>query len=96
MSDPYHVGDEILLTGTFTDPVTGAVKDPTTAKCAVLKPDGTIVNLSPPTKLSTGVYQASFVPTVPGDHWYSFKGDGAATRYEDTILSVLKQRVPPP
>jgi hypothetical protein len=88
----YDIGDEIVLQGTFED-LTGDVEDPTSVACRVKSPDGTITTLSA-SKVSTGVYTASFGPSIEGVHWYRFEGTGAVTAAGERSFIVRIQQVP--
>jgi hypothetical protein len=91
---PYDIGDEVILTGLFTDPVTGDPKDPTAVTASIRTPDGTTSPLTAPTKISTGTYTTTFVPTQEGEHWWRFAGTGTATAAEEGVFAVRKRRVP--
>jgi hypothetical protein len=46
------------------------------------------------TRLSTGIYEATFTPAVAGEHWYRAVGLGAAKGAGESVFQVNKQRVP--
>jgi len=77
MNNTYAIGTEITLQGTIRD-LDGALADPTTVECEVINPARTITTCTV-TKLSTGLYEATFVPTMAGGHSYKFKGTGNIT-----------------
>lgn len=91
---PYDVGDEVILTGLFTDPVTGAPKDPTAVTASIRTPDGVTTALAVPTRESAGVYHVTFEAAQEGEHWWRFAGTGVATAAGEGVFAVRKRRVP--
>lgn len=89
--EPYDIGDTVQLTGTFTD-ANGALADPTTVVCRLLKPDGTTATLTA-TKQSTGVYTATATIDQDGTHWFRFTGSGTVGASDEDILKVQTRRV---
>lgn len=87
----YDLGDDVILTGTFT--VAGVPTDPTTATCKVAQPDASEVTVAL-AKLSTGVYEGTFTPTQTGEHWYRISGTGAAKAAGEDVFSIRKPHVP--
>lgn len=75
MSNSYAVGTLVTLTGTFKD-LAGTLTDPSTVECEVKTPDGEVTALSV-TRVSLGVYNATFTPVLIGGHSYKFQGTGA-------------------
>lgn len=93
---PYDLGDDVILTATFTTTVAGVdtPTNPTVVVCTVEAPDGTITTINNPTNPSVGVFEATFTPVVSGEHWYRFVGTGAAKAAGERSFSVRPQRVP--
>lgn len=93
----YDIGDDVILQGKFTTKVNGVdtLTDPTgTPTCKVAQPDGTEVAVAGVAKISTGVYECTFTPAQWGDHWYGYKGLGAAKAAGEAYFHVRKPRVP--
>jgi hypothetical protein len=95
MPDIYDIGDDVILTGSFTTLVDGVdtPTDPSTVTCKVRKPDGSEETIAPVHR-STGVYDATFTPTSSGEHWYRFEGTGAAKAAGEEYFTVRRRRVP--
>jgi hypothetical protein len=70
----YAIGTAITLKGTFKD-VNGVLTDPTTVECDVIQPNRQVSTITA-SKVSTGVYTATFTPMQPGGHSYKFSGTG--------------------
>lgn len=92
MINEYSIGEEVILTVKFrnrlgvpTDPVTveGAVKPPNTAAIEV---DFT------PTGI-TGEWEAVFMPTIEGKHWWRAQGTGTVDTAEERAFKVKPERV---
>jgi hypothetical protein len=70
----------------------GKLTAPGAATCKVRLPDGT--SSSPATSLiSTGRYQASYDPTLAGQHWYRFDGTTTAKGSGERSFLVAEKRV---
>lgn len=95
------LGDDVVLHAEFRTLIAGVetLTDPTGNTCTVTvaDPDGTVTDISGTvTRISQGVYEAVFTPTVAGGHWYRFEGAGAAKGAEEDSFTVRKRRVPAP
>jgi hypothetical protein len=88
---PYDIGDNVILSATFT--VNGVLTDPTAVACRVRNPDQSVTTITA-SKTSTGVYTATFTPTMKGEHWYRFEGTGTAKGADEAAFVVDPQRVP--
>lgn len=89
----YDIGDVAELTGTFTDPDTGALVDPAVVTCTVRHPD-TTTSSPTVTRTSTGVYVAEQDIDDDGTWWYAFDGEGIAQASAEKRFEVRKRRVP--
>src|SRR4051794_34190002 len=79
---------------TEADQVTvGTPTDPTTVTCKVMLPAGTESTLST-TGVTTGLFRASYTPSVDGDFYYRFVGTGVASGEKWRKFRVRPQRVP--
>jgi len=88
----YDIGTDIQMTGTFRD-LTGALADPSTVTAKLIDPTGSETTLSP-SKVSTGVYNATFTPSLSGWHYYRFAGTGSVTAAGEGAFYVKEQKVP--
>ena len=82
----YDIGDQIALTGTFTN-ASGALADPTTAAVKIKIPSGTEASYSP-TKTSTGIYAHAVTTTESGRYYYRFVGTGAVIAAAESFFDV--------
>ena len=87
MTNVYDIGDEIILTGTFT--INGVLTNPTTATWRLKAPDGTTTTPAV-TNPSTGVYKTTVTPTLVGRYTYRLEGTGAATAAEEAFFTVRR------
>jgi hypothetical protein len=71
----------------------GTPTDPTAVTCKVSLPDGTESTISA-SGVVTGRWEATFTPTLDGDHYYRFTGTGAATADAWRKFTVRPERVP--
>lgn len=71
----YQVGKVTVLVGRFTD-ASGNPVDPTTVTVTITAPDGT-PSTQAATKATTGVWEYTYTPGVPGQYQYVFTGTGA-------------------
>jgi hypothetical protein len=100
MAEPINLGDDVVLHAEFRTKVGGVdtLTDPTGNTCTfkVNDPTGveTTISGGSVTRLSTGIYEATFTPTVEGEHWYKAVGTGAAKGVGQSVFPVDKQRVP--
>lgn len=87
----YDVGDQVRLTGTFTNS-NGAAAN-TTAVCTVRKPDGTTSTPSV-TDGATGVYTADVTLDQAGRWRYRWSGTGDVIAAGEDSFDVRRRRVP--
>lgn len=81
-SDPFDVGDTVELEGLVK--VNDVLTNATTVRCFVTKPrTGAVVEITPVTHPSTGVYQATVVPDESGVWRYRFDSTGPAQTQHD-------------
>lgn len=70
----------------------GTPTDPTAVTGKVSQPDGSEVTLAP-SMIVQGRWEATFTPTLDGDHYYRFSGSGAATADSWKKFVVRPERV---
>lgn len=76
----YDIGDEVTLTGVFTD-TASALADPTTITFRLRTPDGGSTSLvygtdAALTRSTTGTYIVNWLTSAPGDYFYRYVGTG--------------------
>jgi hypothetical protein len=100
MAEPINIGDDVVLHAEFRTKVGGVdtLTDPAGNTCTfkVNNPNGleTTISGGSVTRVSVGVYEATFTPAVEGEHWYSAVGTGAAKGVGESYFTVAKRRVP--
>lgn len=91
MPGPYDIGDRVTLDVTFTN-AGGTATSPTTVTLQVTPPGGTATTVSNSAG-ATGVYTATYDPTVAGIHYYRWAGTGALVVAEEGQFHVRPRRV---
>lgn len=85
----YEVGDQAVLTVTFTD-VNGNPAGPTTVVLIVDSPNGTSTAYNSPASISIGVYQQIVPVTMSGIYSYRWTGTGALTAVIEGSITVAQ------
>lgn len=88
----WDIGDSLTLTVSFTN-ASSVLTSPTTVVLTVKAPNGTTTT-PVVTNDSTGVYHATYAPTMDGNHWYRWDGTGALTVAEEGGFYVRPRKVP--
>lgn len=86
LSGSYDLGDKVYLTWNTYDS-TGAAVNPGTVTLNVTQPDGSTSSVST-TSSSTGVYTASFLPTLVGRHIIAWAATGSYPQAYSDIFEV--------
>lgn len=95
----YDLGDVVILTGIFTDRVTGAGLDPGTITFKIEDPAGQVTTLIYGTdpevsKIGAGQYEAAFEPTIPGNHHWKVVGGVTNKAAEESTFIVNSPAIP--
>lgn len=100
MAELIDIGDDVVLHGEFRTKVGGVdtLTDPAGNTCTfkVIDRAGTETTISggAVTRISQGIYEATFTPALDGQHWWRAIGTGAAKGAGESYFTVNKQRVP--
>jgi uncharacterized membrane protein len=89
---PYHVGDNVRITTTFTN-LSGTATNPTAVTCSIKSPAGTITTPTP-VNSGTGVYYVDLALSLAGDWDWYIAGTGAVAAAYQGIISVEAARIP--
>ena len=98
MATTYDIGDKTRETCTFTN-VAGTATDPTTVKCHVENPAGTVTSYTYAatsgdiTRTGTGVYLLDITSTGLGLYEMRWTGTGTITATAESWFSVRPRRV---
>jgi hypothetical protein len=87
------VGDNEILQATFRNRM-GVLTDPDIVTGDILVPGDATPNPLNFVKKSTGVWEASYLITVEGEHWWRVEATGAVTAAEEHSFIVNKRMVP--
>lgn len=89
-TNPYQIGNEILLKGTFTNSG-GTLITPTTITLRIKNPAGTVtvVTTASLTNPSTGIYQYTLLLNVKGIWSYRFEGAGNVVVASEEEIFVI-------
>lgn len=97
MKPEYALGQEVMITGTFTSLPDDTPVDPDTVTLYILSPSGTSSVITTDNGLgreSTGIYTYDLTLTEPGNWWRAFVATGTAQCAEvDQKMSVATSRV---
>lgn len=88
----YDIGNEVILTTRFLNRF-GASANPTTVTGAVKQPDGTLVVLVWTVTTTVGTWEATFLPTQEGKHWYSVLSSGVVNSAQEEAFMVDEKKV---
>lgn len=96
MPNLYDVGDEVRVTGTFTD-ADGNVQDPTALTFKFTDPSGNTVTYTYGTdaelvKSGTGVYYVDIDIDESGTWWFRFAATGAGRAADEAYFLVEESR----
>ncbi len=89
-ADEFEQGDTVRLTGTYRNPSTQALTDPTVATCKLRLPDGSTVTYSGAqvTKDGVGLYHVDILVSQHGVYRYRWEGTGAAAGVGENAFRV--------